>query len=110
MAVRIKLPYETPLIVDLNEGQALAATTNCKKGAAVQQTQCSAGGSPAQECRSGSVALGGRCQPGSVASSSCNPGSSAQSRDCKAGSAATALCGSGSVAGGPCTFGNAVAS
>ncbi|MCE5283451.1 MAG: hypothetical protein LLG93_15275 [Deltaproteobacteria bacterium] len=108
----IKLPYEPPTIIDLSGGKAYAQTTasaSCSKGNSYKPTpssQCSTGGSPAQQCVSGSTALGGNCQNGSVASAQCLTGSSAQTNECKAGSAAVSKCAPGSAAGS-CRTGSA---
>ena len=101
MAMKIKLPYEPPMVVDLGSSEAFAAKPP-KPG-------CATGGSPAEQCTSGTTALGGMCASGSVASAQCSSGSSAQSTDCKAGSMAAAVCAAGSAAGGSCRSGAVVA-
>jgi hypothetical protein len=89
MEIKIKLPYERPLIIDLSGGQAYAASP---------PGPCKTGGSPGTTCTSGGTAYGGQCQNGSVASSgACQKGSSPASNSCKKGSFATNQCSTGNA-------------
>jgi len=99
MPVKIKIPYEPPMIIDLSSGVAHAVPTVCNQGATPQQNQCTAGGSPGQACLSGSMAYGGNCQNGVIASTACTQGRSPASKDCKMGFSAASTCSIGTTAG-----------